>query len=100
MTGHTHKGLALSTAVAVSIIHFATTQSLVTVIFDTAIIPLLMIPMSSVGGYLPDIDKKNTVAFKWYKKYHWFFYILIVATLFILPWYISLSFLVIFAVFA
>jgi membrane-bound metal-dependent hydrolase YbcI (DUF457 family) len=61
------------------------------------LVPLLWIPLSAFGGYLPEIDKKKTTAHRWFKKYHFFFYIVIALSLFAIPWYYSLGFLVVFA---
>jgi len=99
MTGTTHREVALATSLAVGVSHLALTQSIFTPTLGTVLVPMLWIPMSAAGGYLPDIDKKNTTAYKWFRKYHWFFYLFIALSLFVLPWYLAAGFLVTFLVF-
>lgn len=99
MTGVTHREVALATSLTVGVSHAAVSHGLTIPFFDTTLIPLLWIPLSAAGGYLPDIDKKNTVAFKWFRKYHLIFYVFIALSLFVLPWYQSLFFLLSFLVF-
>ena len=96
MTGTTHREVALATSLAIGVSHLALTQTFATPIFGTVFIPMLWVPLSAIGGYFPDIDKKNTTAYRWFKKYHLLFYLLIAASLFVLPWYLSAVFLIMF----
>ena len=99
MLGKTHREVALATSLAIGVTHLAVTQSFVTTLPGAVIVPFLWIPLSAPGGYLPDIDKKNTTANKWFRKYHLFFYLFIAVSLFIFPWYLAAIFLVTFFAF-
>ena len=96
MTGKTHREVALATSIAIGVSHLALTQTLTTPVLGTVLIPLLWVPLSVAGGYFPDIDKKNATAYRWFKKYHLFFYVTIHASLLILPWYLTAGFLLAF----
>ena len=99
MTGTTHREVALASAFAISVSHLAVTQALTTPLFGITLVPLLWVPLSAFGGYFPDIDKKNTTAHRWFRKYHLLFYAFIAFSLFVLPWHLSAWFLVTFLCF-
>ena len=96
MTGKTHREIAIATSITTAAVSFAVTRNVFLPAFGTILIPMLWIPGSTAGGYLPDIDKKKTTAYRWFRKYHLFFYLFIALSLLVLPWTLSAVFLVTF----
>ena len=99
MTAATHRDIALATTVSIAIAHFAIARTVSTEFMGTFLIPVLWIPLSIIGGLLPDIDKKNTTAHRFFKKYRFVFYLVIGASLLVLPWHVVVIFLLSFLFF-